>query len=66
MRRYRITLVGGPSCGSGELTDVESWPPPRYLSIEGYDDGVYRRVRVSDPILADLDFSTARYEWQQT
>ncbi len=60
--RYRLTLLGGPNCGSATLTDVAVWPPPMFLYVKGYA-GCYRRSRVSAPEVEALDFRSATYEW---
>ena len=65
MRRYRLTLIGGPNCGTAELTDVKAWPPPEYLPVHGYE-GCYRRVRLSEKEMEEIDFCSARYEWQMS
>lgn len=62
-QRYRLVLVGGPNCGTAETYDeMESWPPPMFLYVKGFA-GCYKRVRVSDPQLGDLDYNMARYQW---
>jgi hypothetical protein len=62
-QRYRLSLVGGPNCGTGTTDDaMASWPPPMFLYVKGYQ-GHYRRVRVSAPELGDLDYHFARYQW---
>jgi hypothetical protein len=65
MERYRLTLIGGPNCGTAMLEEVETWPPPQYLYVKGVE-GVYRRTRISLQGMEELDFRSARYEWQQS
>lgn len=70
-QRYRLTLVGGPNCGTATIDPVTedeepmSWPPPMFLYVKGYS-GCYRRERVSTESLCDLGYFAARYVWQPT
>jgi len=64
--KYRLTLVGGPNCGSEFVTndDEFAWPPPMFLYVDGFR-GVYRRGRLSSQDLGDVGFLHARYVWEQ-
>lgn len=68
-QRYRLSLVGGPSCGSlliePDRADDEpfSWPPQLILRVKGCTDGYYLQSRISDPVLGEVDYHFARYEW---
>lgn len=66
-RRYRLSLVGGPNCGTAILDEVATWPPPRYLFVKGVP-GWYAQTYVEDADKAH-DFypdglSSAYYEWK--
>ena len=68
MRRFRLSLVGGPNCGSAILEDVETWPPPYFLYVKGAQGWYVRTVLEegddTEGFWPDQIVSSASYEWK--